>query len=103
MINDFGQGSFDRRTMVKRIISGTAAVALAGVVVAGGFSSSVSAGTAYFRTTAALNLRSQSNTSSVVILVIPNGGMVAQAGPEQYGFTKVSYNGNIGWAKSEFL
>ncbi len=57
----------------------------------------------YFRTTAALNLRSAASLSATVMLVIPQGGLVAAAGPEQNGFLKVSYAGNVGWAHKDFL
>jgi uncharacterized protein YraI len=89
--------------MVKRFISGAAAVALTGAMAGSGFPGSVNAGTAFFRTTVNLNLRAQASTSSAILLTIPNGGFVAQVGPEQSGFTKVRYVDTVGWAKSEYL
>ena len=82
-----------------------AALALAGAIVAGGLPSPVAADgvSAYYRTTAGLNLRSQANTTSSVILVIPYNALVSAVGQDQNGFKKVSYSGNIGWAHSGFL
>ncbi len=95
------EGTLTRRALVQRFIGGAAAVAVAGAVA--GLPSQVDAGTGYFRTTANLNLRSQASASSTILLTIPSGGVVEQVGPSQYGFTKVSYLGNVGWAKSEYL
>jgi len=101
-----------RRAFIRKLATGAAALAIAGAVVAGGLPAPVNsegidsvsvAATGHFRTTSALNLRSQASLSSSVILVIPKGGLVAAAGPEQNGFIRVSYVGNIGWASRNFL
>jgi mannosyl-glycoprotein endo-beta-N-acetylglucosaminidase len=97
------QGTYTRRTIVKRFLSGAAAVAVAGAAVSSGLPASVSAGAAYFRTTTNLNLRAQASTSSKILLTLSSGSLVTQVGSEQSGFLKVSYFGTIGWAKSEFL
>jgi uncharacterized protein YraI len=102
---------YTRRGIVRKLAGSTAALALASAMVVGGLPATVSAqsgdvsaaAVGHFRTTAALNLRSQASTSSAIILVIPKGGLVAAAGPEQNGFIKVSYSGNIGWAHANFL
>lgn len=100
-----------RRAFIQKVAGGAVAIAISGAVVGGGLPGPASAqsegvsaaATEHYRTTAALNLRSQASTSSAVILVIPKGGLVAAAGPEQNSFFKVSYAGNIGWAHKDFL
>jgi uncharacterized protein YraI len=54
-------------------------------------------------TSTALNLRSQPSLSSSVLLVLPAGALVGYQDEDQNGFTKVAYDGTIGWAKSEYL
>jgi uncharacterized protein YraI len=103
MVNDQIQGIWTRRDVLKRFAKGTAALALAGAVLAGGFSASVSAGTGTYRTTSSLNLRSGPGTNYSVLLVIPQGGLVTQVGPDQNNFKKVSYNGTVGWAYGSYL
>jgi uncharacterized protein YraI len=89
-----------------------AVLAVAGTAVANGGLSTVSAqesesvsaaATGHFRTTSALNLRASASLSAPVILVMPQGGLVAAAGPEQNGFIQVSSSGNIGWAHRDYL
>jgi uncharacterized protein YgiM (DUF1202 family) len=103
MINNQLQKSESRRSVVKKLFGGTAALLVAGTIVAGGLTNGVSAGTGIFKTTAALNLRSQASTTSAVILVIPQGEQVTQVGPDLNGFKKVSYSGKTGYAHASFL
>jgi uncharacterized protein YraI len=105
MINNRLQGTESRRNVVKKLLGGAAVLALAGVVAGGGLPNAVSADgvSAYYRTTAALNLRSQPSTTSSVILVIPYNALVSAVGQDQNGFKKVSYAGKIGWAHSGYL
>ncbi len=51
----------------------------------------------------ALNLRASASTGSAVLLVMPNGATVELLGETSNGFSKVSYQGTVGWAFSEFL
>lgn len=54
-------------------------------------------------TTSALNQRSDPDTSSTVILVMPAGAAVAITGTSQNGFFPVSYSGQSGWASGDYL
>jgi uncharacterized protein YraI len=56
-----------------------------------------------FRTTAALNLRTQPSLSAPIILVIPYQAQVTAIGPEQNGYINVSYSGKTGWAHGDYL
>lgn len=92
------------------MVGGTAALAAIGLTVskpgpayAQADESAAALASGHFRTTSALNLRASASLSAAVILVIPNGALVAAAGPEQNGFVKVSYSGNIGWAHRDYL
>ncbi len=85
---------------MKQMLGGSAALVLASAVVNG---ANAMAGPEKLVTSSALNLRSQPSLSSSVLLVIPAGAQVGYQEEEQNGFTKVSYNGSIGWAKSEYL
>ncbi len=102
-------GASTRRQFLRTLTGGAAAIALAGIVAADGDEASAQSGdlaalaSGHFRTTAALNLRASASTSANVLLVIPKGALVAAAGPEQNGFIKVSYAGNIGWAHKDYL
>ncbi len=105
------QTKTSRRAFLQKVAGGAAAVAIASAVVGGGLPGPASAqsegvsvaATGHYRTTTALNLRSQASTASPVIVVMPKGALVAAAGPEQNGFFKVSYAGNIGWAHKDYL
>src|SRR6188474_3327833 len=92
-----------RRNVIKKLFSSAAALLIAGTIVAGGLPTSVDAGNGIFKTTAALNLRSQPNTLSTVILVIPQGEQVTQVGPDLNGFKNVTYAGKTGYAHASFL
>ncbi len=99
-------GVSTRRQFLRTLTGGAAAIALAGVVASEASAQSgevVALASGHFRTTAALNLRASASTSAKVLLVIPKGALVAAAGPEQSGFIKVSYAGNIGWAHKDYL
>jgi uncharacterized protein YraI len=102
MLNTLNQGSVSRRTFVKRLLSGSAALVVAGAMASSGYAGPT-AGPEKLVTSAALNLRSQPSLSSSVLLVIPAGAQVGDLEAEQDGFTNVSYAGSIGWAKSEYL
>lgn len=86
---------FSRRSLLAAA-AGIGLAAAAGVKV-----SAQGVGTA--TTTAPLNLRSHSNTSSAVILVIPQGANVTLNGRVQNGFQDVTYNGTPGWAHGDYL
>jgi D-alanyl-D-alanine carboxypeptidase len=78
--------------------------AAAGIGIAAAAGVKVSArSTGMATTTAPLNLRSRSNTSSGVILVIPQGASVVLNGRIQNGFQDVTYNGTPGWAHGDYL
>ena len=99
-------GVSTRRSFLRSIAGGTAAVAAIGLTASlpGSTSAQTNAlASGHFRTTSALNLRSSASLTSSIILVIPNGALVAAAGPEQNGFLKISYAGNIGWAYKDYL
>ena len=55
------------------------------------------------RTTAALNLREQPNTSARVLLVMPAGVTVQVGDQVNNGFRLVSYNGTSDWAFASYL
>lgn len=76
---------------------------LGGVLATTGMAAGPSAGPEVWVTSSAINLRSQPSLAGAVLLVIPAGAHVGYQGEEQDGFTKVSYAGKIGWAKSDFL
>ncbi len=105
-MSPFANVATSRRTFLRTIAGGSAAFASLGLGVtlpgrASAQSNELASG--HFRTTSALNLRSSASLSASVILVIPNGALVAAAGPEHNGFIKVSYSGNIGWAHKDYL
>lgn len=51
----------------------------------------------------ALNLRSSPSLDAPVLAVMPGGAKVQLLGANQGGFSKVSYNGQTGWAYSAYL
>jgi mannosyl-glycoprotein endo-beta-N-acetylglucosaminidase len=102
MLNTLNKGRVSRRTFVKRLLGGSAALVVAGAMVRTGYGAPT-AGPEKLVTSAALNLRSQPSLSGSVLLVIPAGAQVGDLEVEQNGFTNVSYAGSIGWAKSEYL
>lgn len=53
--------------------------------------------------TEALNLRDGASTNDDVILVMPAGAKVTLRGSEDNGFAPVTYNGQNGWAYSQYL
>jgi uncharacterized protein YraI len=99
----FERRNVSRRSFLKQLAGGSAALALSGALVASGVSAAPSAGPEKLVTSSALNLRAQPSLSSAVLLVIPAGAQVGYLEDEQDGFTNVSYAGSIGWAKSEYL
>jgi uncharacterized protein YraI len=54
-------------------------------------------------TLSALNLREQPNTSSDVLLVMPEGATVTAHADIENGFITVTYNGITGWAYMDYL
>ncbi|CAN5805762.1 SH3 domain-containing protein [soil metagenome] len=54
-------------------------------------------------TTAALNLRSGTSTSTSILRVIPSGAAVGITGSQQNGFFPVSYSGTTGFASATYL
>ena len=50
-----------------------------------------------------LNLRAGASTSYDVLDVMPDGATVTLLGSQSNGFTRVSYQGTIGWAASQYL
>lgn len=99
----FERHTVSRRSLVKQLVVGGGALALSGALLTSGMAAGPSAGPEKYVTSTALNLRSEPSLSSSVLLVIPTGGVVGYQEIEQNGFTKVSYAGKIGWAKSEYL
>ena len=57
----------------------------------------------YATTTAALNLRAEPSLSARILTVMPSGTRVRILGDHANGFSKVSYNGLIGWAYTAYL
>src|SRR5215207_1739827 len=100
MTSLFDQRGISRRTLVKQMLGGSAALVLAGTLASTG---KAMAGPEKLVTSSALNLRSQPSLSGSVLLVIPAGAQVGYQDEDQNGFTKVAYSGIIGWAKSEYL
>ncbi len=104
------QTTLSRRSFLRTASTGAMALAVAGVVAGKVNTADVAAqddvsaaAVGPFRTTAALNLRTQPSTSSPVILVIPYQAQVQATGPEQNGFVQVTYNGKTGWAHGDYL
>lgn len=88
-----------RRRALKWVLGAGAAV------VAGGVAHGVSAtsGSAFFRTSAALNLRAKPSSTSKILLVIPANTLVNNLGSSSNGYNKVSYQGTTGWAYGAYL
>lgn len=53
--------------------------------------------------TEALNLRSQANTSSSVILVMPANATISLTGRSSGAFLEVTYNNRTGWAHADWI
>ncbi len=64
-------------------------------------SPAVSSGTLFV--TEDLNLRDGPSTDAAILLVMPAGASVDVIGDESNGFTPVNYNGQDGWAFSDYL
>jgi uncharacterized protein YraI len=98
-----------RRALVRSAARGAAGLAIAGVagqqlLARPARAQDVSvAAIGPFRTTAALNMRTQPSLAAPIILVIPYQAEVTAVGPEQNGFVNVSYNGKGGWAYGQYL
>jgi uncharacterized protein YraI len=90
-----------RREAVRKLGIGTMALAVTGLVAHGTIKSA--SANEYFRTTTALNLRAEPNTSARVLLVIPSQGLVTNMGSGYAGFLKVSYQGTVGFAAAQYL
>lgn len=99
--------TISRRSLLRSAAGGAFGLAAVGVIAsmpsAAGAQEVIASAVGNFRTTAALNLRSQPSTSASVLLVIPYQATVIAAGPEQSGFIKVTYNGTTGWAHGDYL
>ncbi len=50
-----------------------------------------------------LNLRASASTSAGIVTVLPDGATVALSGVTSNGFSRVTWNGNSGWAYSIYL
>jgi D-alanyl-D-alanine carboxypeptidase len=59
--------------------------------------------TPFYRTTAALNLRTGPGPRRRVLLVIPANAVVTGLGGAKYGYRQVVYNGTTGWAFEAYL
>jgi uncharacterized protein YgiM (DUF1202 family) len=57
----------------------------------------------YVRTTAALNLREEPNTSSRVLALMPRGATAFRGDVIANGFLGITYNGIFGWAHMDYL
>ena len=99
--------TLSRRSLLRSATAGALGLAAAGAVAAvpseAGAQEVIASAVGNFRTTAALNLRSQPNISSSVILVIPYQATVTAIGPEENGFIKVIYADRTGWAHGDYL
>lgn len=100
------------QTLSRRSLLRTAAIGAFGLAATGVASALpaeaaaqdvIAAAVGPFRTTAALNLRSQPSLSASVLLVIPYQASVDAVGPEQNGYVQVRYNGVTGWAYGDYL
>jgi SH3-like domain-containing protein len=89
-----------RREAVRLSLGASVAVVAAGVLAKG---VSATSGSAQFRTTTALNLRKKPSTSAQILAVMPANTLVANLGQSSNGFSKVQYNGIVGWAYSSYL
>ena len=98
--------SLTRRAVLGGMLRLGAAVAVTGGVLgatrAAGAQEAERYGDRYIATTD-VNLRSRSNTSSAVILVVPKGAVVTLNGRRENGFEDVSYQGSAGWIYADYL
>ncbi len=104
------QTTLSRRSFLHKASTGAMALAVAGVVAGKVNTAGVAAqddisaaAVGPFRTTAALNLRTQPSLTAPIILVIPYQAEVQASGPEQNGFVQVTYKGKTGWAHGDYL
>jgi uncharacterized protein YraI len=101
--------SISRRAFVRKAATGAFGLAVAGTVASGALPKAAGAqevsplAVGPFRTTAALNLRTQPSTSAPIILVIPYQASVTAIGPEQNGYINVIYADRTGWAHGDYL
>ena len=95
----FGKRMSRRQAVRLTLGAGMAAVA-AGVLAKG---VSATSGSAYLRTTTALNLRKSPNTSAQILAVMPANTLISNLGQSSNGFNKVSYNDKTGWAYGAYL
>jgi SH3-like domain-containing protein len=84
-----------------RLMGGLGAAAATSVIMPK--AAGATSGSAYFRTTSALNLRAKASTSGKVLLVLPYNAKVQNLGQSSNGFFKVKYQGTTGWAYSVYL
>jgi uncharacterized protein YgiM (DUF1202 family) len=99
-----GAGKFGTTMSRRRLLrlSGSVGMAaLAGLLVKR--LPAAAAGSSGMRTLTSLNLRAKPSTSGKVLLVMPYGALVLDAGSSSNGYIKVDYQGTTGWAAAEFL
>lgn len=53
--------------------------------------------------TASLNLRAEPGVAADVLLVVPDGGVVAPTGRAARGFLEVAFDGSVGWVYAVYL
>lgn len=89
-----------RRQVVKLTLGAGAAIALGGVTLAPQAGARSGGG---YRTTTALNLRAQANTSSKVLAVMPKGTVISVTGNGKNGFLPVTWDNKSGWAYEDYI
>jgi rare lipoprotein A len=89
-----------RRQIVKLALGASAAIALGGASLVQQADARSGGG---YRTTTAVNLRAQANTTSTVLAVLPKGTVVSTTGSSKNGFAPVTWNGKSGWVYEALL
>ena len=91
--------TLSRRGLLGLMAGATVAVASGSFVR----DASANSGVAY-TTTAALNLRKYANSSSTILLVVPNGAVVVDYDGEVVnGYRSIDYGGSVGWVLNSYL
>jgi uncharacterized protein YraI len=91
------------RRQVLRIAAALGVAAVGGGALATSVDAQEAAATGYYRTTAALNLRTGPGTRRRVLRVMPANALVSDLGGNKNGFRQVSYEGTNGWAYLAYL